>query len=57
MMEDAGHYLGQMRATQPLVPQPVFFNGHKPHALTLAPRLGADNAAFGLQKQELSHEL
>ena len=56
-MEDAGHYLGQMRATQPLVPQPVFFNGHKPHALTLAPRLGADNAAFGLQKQELSHEL
>lgn len=44
-------------ATQPLVPQPVFFNGHKPHARTFAPRLGADNAAFGLQKQELSHEL
>ena len=42
---------------QPLVPQPVFFNGHKPHALTLAPRLGADNEAFGLKKQEISHEL
>lgn len=41
----------------PLVPQPVFFNGHKPHATTLAPRLGADNQAFGLRKQELSHEL
>lgn len=41
----------------PLVPQPVFFNGHKPHATTIAPRLGADNLTFGLQKQELSHEL
>ncbi|UVJ46339.1 CoA transferase [Pseudomonas sp. LS1212] len=41
----------------PLVPQPVFFNGHKPHATTIAPRLGADNQAFGLHKQELSHEL
>ena len=30
----------------PLVPQPVFFNGHKPHATTLAPRLGADNAGI-----------
>ena len=44
-------------AAQPLVPQPVFFNGHKPHAVTLAPRLGADNAAFGMNKQELCHEL
>ena len=34
----------------PLVPQPVFFNGRKPHAITIAPRLGADNAAFGLNK-------
>ncbi|MGZ7456749.1 CaiB/BaiF CoA transferase family protein [Pseudomonas sp. Ma2-10] len=41
----------------PLVPQPVFFNGQKPHATTLAPRLGADNQAFGLNKQENSHEL
>ena len=32
----------------PWVPQPVFFNGRKPHALTAAPRLGADNAIFGL---------
>ena len=46
----------------PLVPQPVFFNGQKPHATTLAPRLGADNQAFGLadpikRKQEIKHEL
>lgn len=32
----------------PLVPQPVFFNGRKPHTATRAPRLGEDNAAFGL---------
>ncbi|MBO3278139.1 CaiB/BaiF CoA transferase family protein [Pseudomonas schmalbachii] len=32
----------------PLVPQPVFFNGRKPHATTRAPRLGEANAAFGL---------
>lgn len=44
-------------STQPLVPQPVFFNGQKPHATTHAPRLGADNNTFGLNKQELSHEL
>lgn len=44
-------------SAQPLVPQPVFFNGHKPHAVTHAPHLGADNQAFGLNKQELSHEL
>ncbi|WP_297841218.1 CaiB/BaiF CoA-transferase family protein [Pseudomonas sp.] len=44
-------------SVQPLVPQPVFFNGHKPHTVTLAPRLGADNEAFGLHKQESSHEL
>lgn len=37
-------------AALPLVPQPVFFNGHKPHAITLAPRLGADNETFGLSK-------
>ena len=37
-------------AALPLVPQPVFFNGHKPHAITLAPRLGADNQTFGLSK-------
>ena len=41
----------------PLVPQPVFFNGHKPHTTRVAPRLGADNQAFGLHQQELSHEL
>lgn len=35
-------------AAVPCVPQPVFFNGRKPHALTAAPRLGADNAIFGL---------
>jgi CoA:oxalate CoA-transferase len=40
----------------------VFFNGQKPHATTLAPRLGADNQAFGLadpikRKQEIKHEL
>ena len=35
-------------AAVPCVPQPVFFNGHKPHAITAAPRLGADNAIFGL---------
>ena len=35
-------------AVLPLVPQPVFFNGHKPHATTFAPHLGADNAMFGL---------
>ncbi|MAB96557.1 MAG: CoA transferase [Pseudomonadaceae bacterium] len=44
-------------SAMPLVPQPVFFNGHKPHAATQAPLLGADNQAFGLNKQELSHEL
>ena len=43
-------------SAQPLVPQPVFFNGHKPHAVAHAPRLGADNEAFGLNKQELPHE-
>lgn len=32
----------------PLVPQPVYFNGRKPHAETRAPRLGEANAAFGL---------
>ncbi|MCJ1879817.1 CaiB/BaiF CoA transferase family protein [Pseudomonas nitroreducens] len=32
----------------PLVPQPVYFNGRKPHAATRAPRLGEANAAFGL---------
>ncbi|OBY88266.1 acyl-CoA transferase [Pseudomonas sp. AU11447] len=32
----------------PLVPQPVYFNGCKPHAATRAPRLGEANAAFGL---------
>ena len=37
-------------AAVPCVPQPVFFNGHKPHAITAAPRLGADNAIFGLSK-------
>ncbi|KMM82182.1 CaiB/BaiF CoA transferase family protein [Pseudomonas lundensis] len=37
-------------AAVPCVPQPVFFNGRKPHALTAAPRLGADNAIFGLSK-------
>ena len=37
-------------AAVPWVPQPVFFNGRKPHALTAAPRLGADNAIFGLSK-------
>ena len=35
-------------AAVPCVPQPVFFNGRKPRALTAAPRLGADNAIFGL---------
>jgi CoA:oxalate CoA-transferase len=30
----------------PLVPQPVFFNGQKPHTTRAAPRLGADNGAF-----------
>ncbi|MNE86814.1 hypothetical protein D3C80_1839460 [compost metagenome] len=35
----------------PLVPQPVFFNGRKPHATTRAPRLGEANAAFGLNEQ------
>lgn len=44
-------------SAQPLVPQPVFFNGVKPHAVTHAPRLGADNAAFGMNNQESSHEL
>ena len=34
----------------PLVPQPVFFNGQKPHATTRAPQLGADNRLFGLSK-------
>lgn len=34
----------------PLVPQPVFFNGQKPHAITRAPQLGADNRLFGLSK-------
>lgn len=38
----------QPGAAVPCVPQPVFFNGRKPHALTAAPRLGADNAIFGL---------
>ncbi len=33
-----------------LVPQPVFFNGRKPHSTTIAPRLGADNAEFGFSK-------
>jgi len=32
------------------VPQPVFFNGQKPHATTRAPQLGADNRLFGLSK-------
>ncbi|MGH8486987.1 MAG: CoA transferase, partial [Pseudomonas sp.] len=44
-------------STVPLVPQPVFFNGHKPHASSFAPQLGADNQAFGLNIQELCHEL
>lgn len=35
----------------PLVPQPVYFNGRKPHAATRAPRLGEANAAFGLTEQ------
>lgn len=32
----------------PLVPQPVFFNGRKPHVVTRAPRLGEANEVFGL---------
>ena len=32
----------------PLVPQPVFFNGRKPHVATRAPRLGEANEVFGL---------
>jgi len=32
----------------PLVPQPIFFNGNKPHATSPAPRLGEANAPFGL---------
>ncbi|MEE9100455.1 MULTISPECIES: CaiB/BaiF CoA-transferase family protein [Pseudomonas] len=35
----------------PLVPQPVYFNGRKPHAATRAPQLGEANAAFGLTKK------
>lgn len=35
----------------PLVPQPVYFNGRKPHATMRAPRLGEANAAFGLTKK------
>lgn len=35
----------------PLVPQPVYFNGRKPHATTRAPRLGEANAAFGLTQK------
>ncbi|WP_397451788.1 CaiB/BaiF CoA transferase family protein [Pseudomonas sp. NA-150] len=37
-------------AELPMVPQPVFFNGVKPHVTTQAPKLGADNQAFGLSK-------
>jgi CoA:oxalate CoA-transferase len=39
----AGSYL-------PLVPQPVFFNGCKPHVSTVAPILGADNHTFGFSQ-------
>ncbi|MCY1219301.1 Acetyl-CoA:oxalate CoA-transferase [compost metagenome] len=35
----------------PLVPQPVYFNGRKPHAATRAPRLGEANAVFGLDNR------
>lgn len=35
-------------AQSPLVPQPVFFNGSKPHATSPAPRLGEANALYGL---------
>ena len=35
----------------PLVPQPVYFNGRKPHTATRAPQLGEANAAFGLTKK------
>lgn len=35
----------------PLVPQPVFFNGRKPHVTSRAPRLGESNAAFGLEEK------
>jgi CoA:oxalate CoA-transferase len=43
-------------ASQPLVPQPVFFNGQKPHAKTAAPGLGADNHRFLAQAGAI-HEL
>ncbi|BFO03739.1 CaiB/BaiF CoA transferase family protein [Pseudomonas guariconensis] len=35
-------------AQSPLVPQPVFFNGSKPHTASPAPRLGEANALYGL---------
>ncbi|SDI38747.1 CaiB/BaiF CoA transferase family protein [Pseudomonas panipatensis] len=41
----------------PLVPQPVHFNGRKPHAATRAPRLGEANAAFGLGQPGAVNEL
>lgn len=40
--EDAGN---------PLVVQPVFFNGHKPHVVTRAPKLGEANSHYGVLEQ------
>lgn len=32
----------------PLIVQPVFFNGHKPHSIKRAPKLGEANAIYGM---------
>ncbi len=47
--------------SNPLVVQPVFFNGHKPHAIDRAPALGEANALYGVDTHSLPtgavHEL
>lgn len=34
----------------PIVPQPVYFNGYKPHVTATAPKLGEANIFYGLKK-------